>query len=406
MRKAFQADAKGNIGIMIAAAMPVLIGFSGIAIDYGRTVAYQRNLQKAADAAALAGVTLSRNGGTIEAANTVAQQILAANLGISSGSASAPTVQISQSGAQHKATVQVQGEVQTTLSRILGYTSLPATGSATATARPGPTGFMGVAQNYKGNGGVWGDPHFDYNSSTGSSISVIVFCNGGSWYNVLSDAGVQWNSMCATDGSNLIFAGTQFKIGTHTISYMPYLGAGNDTYGDSFADDNVDIITPSAIPTGWVLSGLARPVTLTVDGKVINPYASLLPGQTSFTVLSDPAQNIEITAQISNHPIPAGFGTTPSGVYNYQALDIKTARYEIGVMFQPYGPQYYELDVLGVSNGGMCGQPGGYYGTLMAGTPGADLAPFLIQDPTLQGPEFYWTPSCNNAGGTFAHLVE
>jgi len=48
---------KGNALIMVAMALPILLGMAGLALDWGRGVWVKTSLQKAADAGALAGAT-------------------------------------------------------------------------------------------------------------------------------------------------------------------------------------------------------------------------------------------------------------------------------------------------------------------------------------------------------------
>ncbi|MEK1899525.1 MAG: TadE/TadG family type IV pilus assembly protein [Rhizobium sp.] len=67
-------DRGGNIGIMTAILLPVLIGTAGLAIDYSNAILSKRELQEATDAGALAAATALANG---TAANSAAAEALA-----------------------------------------------------------------------------------------------------------------------------------------------------------------------------------------------------------------------------------------------------------------------------------------------------------------------------------------
>jgi len=393
--RSFRSDERGASLILFGLAIPILVGVAGLAIDYSRAASVQSRVQQAADAAALASVALVRNGVGQDVATSVAQSVFAANLG--GGGGAAPTVQFSVAGTQYTASVSGQGSIGTTLGRVLGLASLPAGANATAMALQGPSGGGSMSQNFSGVGSITGDPHTFYQTSAGVQTYLSITCVGGSWYNLLSDAGVQWNSTCLNDGSSLFFGGSTVQVGTHRISYMPYLGAGL-WQPDQFAND---CITISGL-AGAGVCNMAYAASLVVDGQTIDPTSGQFAGMTTFTALNDTAQGIVVTVQMSNNALPAQFGAVPAGVFNYLAVDVKTPNYEILVAL-PYG---FQNAYSTVNNGGMCGSPGGYFGSFINGTPATDPAPYVVPGPTYQGGQFVWTAMCGNTGGQIAHLIQ
>src|ERR671918_434123 len=79
---------RGQVLIMCAVLLVVLLGFAGLAIDVGRQNAENRHIQSAADAAALAACRALINGASEDTAKTEARTIARVNLeGSPSGTA-------------------------------------------------------------------------------------------------------------------------------------------------------------------------------------------------------------------------------------------------------------------------------------------------------------------------------
>ena len=85
------ASARGQVLVIFAILIIILIAFAGLAIDIGRQVAERRHVQNAADAAALAACQALIDGDTDSAAATEAQLVAMANL---QGSPAAATATI------------------------------------------------------------------------------------------------------------------------------------------------------------------------------------------------------------------------------------------------------------------------------------------------------------------------
>lgn len=84
-------SARGQVLVMVALMIVVLLAFAGIAIDIGRQVAERRHVQTAADAGALAACRALIDGETDATAESEARQVALANL---EGSPAAATASI------------------------------------------------------------------------------------------------------------------------------------------------------------------------------------------------------------------------------------------------------------------------------------------------------------------------
>ena len=71
----FLADRRGNVAMMYALTLPVLIFGAGFAIDYTHAMQVQTKLDAAADAAVLAGLTPAMMQQSNAAAQTVATNL-------------------------------------------------------------------------------------------------------------------------------------------------------------------------------------------------------------------------------------------------------------------------------------------------------------------------------------------
>ncbi len=113
---------KGNAMVMIAVILPVLIATAGLALDYGRGVAVKTQLQKAADAAALAGAG--------ELPDTYAAEEQA--VFIATQNFADPDTAIYGTSGATQYVVELSEDVSTTFMKILGYETFDVVVSATA----------------------------------------------------------------------------------------------------------------------------------------------------------------------------------------------------------------------------------------------------------------------------------
>ena len=80
MRLRIQKDEAGQVLVMTALSMTVLVGFLALAIDVGMLFRAKRNMQIAADAAAIAGALDYKYNGSITSAQTAAEAAATAPL--------------------------------------------------------------------------------------------------------------------------------------------------------------------------------------------------------------------------------------------------------------------------------------------------------------------------------------
>lgn len=134
------ANARGGVGVFVACAMPLLIGFAAFAIDLGTAQFDARRLQGVADGAALAAAS------TPGSADAAARSLVAASWGEATvvratpgryrADASLPIEQrFTPAIGGDAVQVQLSTRSPTFFARIFGYTSLPITRRATAQRR-------------------------------------------------------------------------------------------------------------------------------------------------------------------------------------------------------------------------------------------------------------------------------
>lgn len=181
----------GQVLVILALVMVVLLGFAGVAVDVGRQSAERRHVQAAADAAALAACRELIAGGTDADAELAASQVAMANLtGSPSGTAatiaSPPTYSDEDGSSSIEADELVSGivvagttvrvaiasTVETALARLFGVTTLEAGARAMCQLQGGPEVPLVVRRyaNPPGPGGGFVD-HVATSSTSGSGAA-------------------------------------------------------------------------------------------------------------------------------------------------------------------------------------------------------------------------------------------
>jgi len=183
-------SARGQVLVMVALTMTLLLVFAGLAIDVGRQVAEQRHVQTAADAGALAACRALIAGDSDASAAAQARIIAEVNLEQSPAAASsviAPdAARVYESGhagdpAYLQSGIIVSGttirvaitsQVEAVLARLVGVDSLAATGRAQCRLQGGPA-LPIVARRYQGPPGP-GDGFVDAVATEATSTSGSV----------------------------------------------------------------------------------------------------------------------------------------------------------------------------------------------------------------------------------------
>jgi Flp pilus assembly protein TadG len=92
--RSLRKSTSGNALLLVGLGLPVLIGGAGVAVDFSQWYLWKRELQLATDQAAMAGAWARTDSHTEDNYQTRARQDYYANLAITSGFASAPTVSL------------------------------------------------------------------------------------------------------------------------------------------------------------------------------------------------------------------------------------------------------------------------------------------------------------------------
>ncbi len=128
---AFTRNTRGNIAVMFALLSLPVIGLAGAGLDFARAINAKAQLQAATDAAVVAGTRAgldslaagASNSAAITAASSAAKGYFSAN--ISSAISTTPSFTFTINSGQVVGTGTASASVQTSLTAVLGLTSLP-----------------------------------------------------------------------------------------------------------------------------------------------------------------------------------------------------------------------------------------------------------------------------------------
>jgi hypothetical protein len=190
----------GQVLVIVALSLIVLLGATAFAIDLGRRAAEERFLQNAADAGALAACNALVDGATEATALQKAREIAAINLASSPAGTSASiraagleTYLAGYDGNPYQMTngavaaddsvfVAIDATVSTTVGRILGRESLPALGRARCTLEADPL-LPFIVRRYQAPPGPGGS-FVDFLATEGTSSDGVVDPVNPRGYNV------------------------------------------------------------------------------------------------------------------------------------------------------------------------------------------------------------------------------
>ena len=195
--------------------------------------------------------------------------------------------------------------------------------AATSTAQAYSSQIVKVGFN--GTGWTWGDPHVY--QANGNDI-YLNGCNTGSWYNLLSDSGIEVNVTCQPWGGSGPTVITEFSLvlGSHVFTM---------TYPNNALQS-----------VGWGVWAGYDPI-FTVDGVVQDGVPSsptpYLDGQVTYG-----SQFVVDTMQGINQ--------------NMAAMTVNTSQYQLVMAFT-----YGGFVQITASGSGRCGTPGGFWGQSLAG---------------------------------------
>ncbi len=386
--KSFLKDRSGNFTMLFAAAAPIILIAAGAAIDYSHTISLRSEAQATLDSAALAATTAYAQGNitSASAAQTYATNFFKANAPAAiTGSQTCLTASVvpPASGSGVVATqVNYCGSFPSLLGGLVGSgaqnvnlsASSQATITTTTTTTTTNTATAGAGK-YAGNGDVLGDPHVL--GADGSDYYFACALPSGSWYNMLSDSGIEINVNCNVNSLFNMDAIQNITtlLGTHTLQMTTVDPTSTNVVnfwvnGEEYASGNV------SYPNGsWVGA-------VTIDGVVHAAKSG------TNTYLNDTAENVKVSVTVGQPGVA-------SSAYNY--VTITTADYSIMELYYNAGMGYIQIVA---KNAGKCGVPGGIWGGTLAGHDDPNGADFLISGPTYTAPQFLWTNCLTTTSST------
>lgn len=181
---------RGQVLVMFAVLLVVLMGFAGVAVDFGRQNAEQRHIQTAADAAALATCKALIDGASDNAASTEGRTVARINIERSPAGASAliapDNARVYEDGhagdpsylksgiliSSSTVRVAISSTIDTTLARVVGVPTLDTSARARCSLQGGPA-IPILARRYAAAPGPGGG-FTDFAATSGTSSSGAV----------------------------------------------------------------------------------------------------------------------------------------------------------------------------------------------------------------------------------------
>ncbi len=325
----FAHHSSGAVLMTFGLLLPIFVALFALVMSYSRGTTYKSALQSAADSAALA----TTKAVIANPSMSSSQQQALANLyftnnapagAMAAGSLTVPTA--TNFNSTVTTTVSYQGVLQGLFGGLLS-TNVSVSSTAQGVISNGSTATGNTT--YSAYVSAWGDPHI--NAADGRQYYVSCSTPIASWYNMLSDAGVQVNTSCEHENyyNEDVMRKYSILMNGHVISISapaptevqdPATGAWTISYDPTtawFGQVTIDGVTnPAQMGTQSYLNG-----AVTVSTTDMTNYYQ----QDNSIVI-----------------------TPPGGVYRIQ------------ISFQPLA-----MGVIDVwaSNAGLCGVPGGILGS-------------------------------------------
>jgi len=357
---------RGNVALIIAVAAPVLLTAAGVSVDLLVQLNFAKRVQAASDAAALAATAAMQGGSSQAAAQQIGQVAFNANAPSDAPTDGKVSIQTGSYASTLTALVRYQGAVPTYFSSLVGLPTMPV--DVTAKAHAGTAASNGV-NSYAGIGTMWGDPYIE----GADGVFHDMMCTSappGSWYNALSDSGIEVNIQCtplAATPAFQVISGFSIILNGHTIYYtapQPISQNGQWVY-----------------PSIWWGQ-------VTIDGV----YYPATVGNWSYLG----------GAVVANITDVNGFGSMYLGDNH---IVITTPHYTISTTFSYQGMAAGNFTI--TANGaGACGVPGGILGGLLAGSFDSITNDYLVATPTTTTYQYRWKQCAASASAMNPTLVQ
>lgn len=246
--KKLRRNERGNVLILTAAAMPLLVGSAGLAVDTIQWTLWKRQLQRAADSAAIAGVYQRVQGADLTGVKSAVTRDLGfnQNTGIALYSGY-PQVNIdADTSAETTQEVQVSLGIQKSLtfSSIFMASAPVIVASARAASVPGTDEYCLVSlENNAGNTGI------TFTGNSGVEMDCSAISNSPS-----SNSAVARGSSIFKAPSVAAVGGIQRSANFQVERYEPYVPALQDPYANvNPKQSDLDSLCPNGNGTNTVL---------------------------------------------------------------------------------------------------------------------------------------------------------
>lgn len=282
-------DRRGNVLAIACAALPMVVGCAGLATDTIQWTLWKRQLQRAADSAAIAGVydRVTSNGATTTVSATVTHD-LALNqhtwMGLKSGY---PIVSYPADSGVSVNQVKVTLAIQQSLPFSSLFMSSAPTIIANSTAASVPSGGDACVQALETNGANWGIRN---NGSAGIYMPDCVMYSNSPATNTALAGGSSSVTAQAVAGVGGIQASNNWNV----QAYRPYSPALADPFANVTPDPSAEVCSTKTIVQG---------------GKNVTSYYSL-DDTTNFSTLPAGTNCFSSLSVGSNRSL-----TLPDGTY-------------------------------------------------------------------------------------------
>jgi Flp pilus assembly protein TadG len=249
----FKSDQRGSVAIIFGVSILAIVGVAALAVDFARAYSEKSALQRATDAAALAGASLQE--GDTERRITIATAQFVANYKSKTGSSATPVVEISG----NRVLVSASARVPMTLARVIGFETMDVPAVSEANTGQGQVAracmlalnrsaiqgldLDGTARLIADNCWVWSNAETAESiKAIGSSRGVAAgFCAvGGAWNPDLFSPAPKINcpaiadpfaNLAAPPVGGCTATGLVLQAGTHTLTPGTYCGGIRITTG-------------------------------------------------------------------------------------------------------------------------------------------------------------------------------
>ena len=374
--KMFFVERSGSTALFFALMLPVLLASVALAIEYSSGANFKSQLQASADSAALTAASSMANGATAAQAQATATSVFVASAPVNAPNPSSATASATLNNDIATVSLSYSGARPSAFSKLYGNNGAVSITSKAQASIYGGSG--GATTTYSGRGSLWGDPHLTSDNAAGGYF--VCDTSGKTWYNALSDAGIEINFNCAYDSyfQAVYMQSIVVIIGSHvytTVAAAPvYDSSGVQTYTGNY-------LCGGKLAGYWCGS-------LTVDGVYHDASASL--GNTYY-----------LGSGSSTGTSKCDLSVASSGNFLYQQIQDITAADESNSIQICYfnGATVYQIQInydqyeqgsisIAATSAGQCGIPGGMLGQTVVGASDLTSGDFTVPSSTATTAQF------------------